>query len=138
MEFDVGAYVSGFSGIVSGVGLLLFLLRDYRAQLKEVRRDMGVLKDERVAAIERRMKEFESGCALRHDRLQETLNKVEHMAADLNNLVGWTKKLDGKLDLLGQDAAAARATAEAQKVWLANLDKSHNDHVHDREAHRNG
>lgn len=138
MEFDVGAYVSGFSGIVSGVGLLLFLLRDYRAQLKEVRRDMGVLKDERVAAIEKRMKEFELGCQSRHDRLQETLAKVEHMASDLGNLVGWTKKLDGKLDLLGQDAAAARATFEAQKTWLANLDRAHQEHVRDREVHHGG
>lgn len=118
-----------------GSGILVFVFRSKIAEVGRLNKDLTDLKDKRVAEIEQRMKAFECACASKHDRLDETLRRVEHMASDLGNLVGWTKKLDAKLDMLGQDAAAARATVEGQKVWLANLDRAHSEHVRDREAH---
>jgi chromosome segregation ATPase len=135
MTFDPGAYISGLGGIISGVGLLVVVLRNYQTQVKELRRDMDSLKDERVAGIEARISSFESGCQMKHDRLASALNKVEHMAANLDNMVGWTKKLDAKLDRLGEDAASARATVAGQDKWLGNLDAAHQAHVRDRELH---
>lgn len=135
---NVDALVSalaGLGGVLTGSGFLVLVFRDKLSKVDKLTTDLTDLKDQRVAAIEARMKAFEVSCSVKHDRLEETLKRVEHMASDLNNLVGWTKKLDGKLDLLGQDAAAARATVEGQKVWLANLDRAHSEHVRDREAH---
>jgi chromosome segregation ATPase len=104
-------------------------------KIEQQSRDLAELRDERLAGIEQRLRTFEAGCAMKHDRLQETLTRVEHTAADVTNILGWTKKLDGKLDRIAEDAAASRSRVDGQDRWLQNLDNAHQAHVGDRELH---
>ena len=57
------------------------------------------------------------------------------MAANLDNMVGWTKKLDGKLDRIAEQQSAQSAQIAGQDKWLGNLDGAHQAHVRDRELH---
>jgi hypothetical protein len=125
----------GLGGVLVGSGIVALVIKGKFEAVETLTRDLTKLKDERVAGIEARISSFESGCQMKHDRLASALNKVEHMAANLDNMVGWTKKLDAKLDRLGEDAASARATVAGQDKWLGNLDAAHQAHVRDRELH---
>lgn len=129
---------SGLGGILVGSGIVVAVVKSKFTQVDALTRDLTALKDERVAAIEKRMQAFEGSCQARHDRLTDALNKVEHMAANLENIVGWTKKLDGKIDRMAEVTSAASARADGQAKWLDNLDKAHNEHVRDRGVHHNG
>jgi hypothetical protein len=127
--------LSGLGGILVGSGIVGLVIRGKFQAVDTLTRDLTQLKDERVAGIEQRLCSFETGCALKHDRLQETLTRVEHTAADVTNILGWTKKLDGKLDRIAEDAAASRSRVDGQDRWLQNLDNAHQAHVGDRELH---
>ena len=127
---------SGLGGILIGSGIVALVIRGKFQAVETLTRDLTELKDERVAGIESRLRTFEGACMIRHDRLEEALKKVEHMAANLDNMVGWTKKLDGKLDRIGEDVAGQRATLDGETRWLQNLDNAHQAHVSDREIHR--
>ena len=126
---------SGLGGILVGSGIVGLVIRGKFQAVETLTKDLTSLKDERVVGIEQRMRAFETSCQVKHDRLGETLNKFEHMAANLENMVGWTKKLDTKLDRISEDAAGHRADLEAKREWLHNLDAAHQAHIRDREIH---
>lgn len=114
---------------------------DHRQEVAEGKieaqaREIATLKDERMAGLEEKMQRFADGCAVKHDRLGDTLTKVEHMAADLANMVGWTKKIDGKLDRIAETQSAQGEAIKGNDRWLANLDAAHQAHVGDRGVHR--
>lgn len=127
-------------GISGSIVLLVarFALSRVAARLDHLVKEVERLKEERIGALEKRMDAFAGGCTARHDRLAETLAKVEHMAADLANMVGWTKRIDGKLDRIAEETSAQRSDIAGQARWLQNLDSAHQAHARDREAHRNG
>lgn len=132
--------IEALVGAGSGSAVMLIVARYYlgslMTRLEKAEGKLKELEDSRIAGIEARMERFESGCNLKHDKLQETLTKVEHMAADLANMLGWTKKIDAKLDRIAEDAAGQRADLAGKDRWLQNLDDAHQAHVRDREVHR--
>ncbi len=126
---------SGLGGILVGSGIVGLVIKGKFAAVETLTRDLTALKDERVAGIETRMRTFEGACQQKHDRLADALTKVEHMGANLENLVGWTKKLDVKMDRLSDQASAQAEHAAAGDRWLQNLDNSHQAHIRDRDIH---
>jgi hypothetical protein len=88
-----------------------------------------------VGSLENRVQEIERGCGIRHERLQADQRQTDRMAANLDNLVGWTKKMDAKLDRIAEQNAAQSAAIDGQEKWLQNLDAAHQTHVRDREVH---
>lgn len=126
---------SGLGGILVGSGIVVAVVKSKFVQVEKLSQDLETLKGQRVGSLENRMEAFERGCVARHDRIQEGLGKVERMAADISNMIGWTKKNDAKLDRLGEDTASVRAHVEAQDKWLSNLDHAHQTHVGDRGIH---
>jgi len=126
---------SGLGGILSGAGIVVLVVKSKFDRVDNLENSLDNLKVERVAGLERRMATFEGTCQAKHERLNESLGRVEHMAANLENMVGWTKKLDIKLDRLAEQNATQSAQIAVQDKWLSNLDQSHQMHKADREAH---
>lgn len=112
------------------------LNRETRDQLKAQGKEIATLKDERVAKIERNFEIFQNGCVGKHERLNDTLAKVEHMAADVHNMVGWTSKLDGKLERISEATAGQAKEIDSHKVWLQNITETQRAHVGNREIHK--
>lgn len=136
---DLSNLVESLIGSSAGGAAVLAVARWYLgrliSRLDTLESQLEVLKGQRVGALEVRMDAFEKGCEERHDRLQQSMTRFEHMAADLANIVGWTKKLDGKLDRIAEQNAQQSAEIQAKGTWLQNLDNAHQAHVRDREIH---
>ena len=140
-EFDtilVGLTSGG--GGAAAVGSVVWLmlrawLQGQFAELERLRKADEEAKLARMAAIEKRMGALEEGCVAKHDRLSDWQNRLERIAADLANLVGWMRKVDLKLDRIAEDNAAVKADVEAKKVWLTNLNDAVLQHAADRASH---
>jgi predicted translin family RNA/ssDNA-binding protein len=130
MDFDFSNVVTGLlcgGGSTAVVGMFVKAwLAGVMNEMGDLRREVKALRDEKVAGLERRIdkvEEFHAECPG-----QTLMEKV-------NNLLGWTKKIDGVLDIVRTDVTKTAAAFEAQKTWLANLDASHQAHLRDRAIH---
>ncbi len=124
-------------GSVGGVTwyLLRGLISDLRAQLTKATERIERLETQELAAIKSRMAGYEAGCAAHQHELADRLRTLDQLASDEKNTIGWLKKLDGKLDRLGESTSAIAAVQSGQAKWLENLDAQHHRHVHDRAIH---
>ena len=126
MQFDAGAFLSGFLGVLMGGGVVAVWLKAVLGRMRDLERDLSELRDRRFAALERRVDAVEHGCI------------GPRVAESLRNLEGWTKTIDVKLDRIAEEAAATKARLDADRKWLENLDRAHAEHVRDREVHCHG
>jgi|GEM_PF-6228035 len=125
MQFDTGSFISGLGGCLVGFGVLQLVVKDKFAQAAETAKRVQRLETERIAKIEREMDAIrDSGCAIG----VKVLEKVE-------NLLGWMKRVDGKLELDLAETNQHSARIEALTTWVKNLDDSHNTHTRDRGIH---
>lgn len=123
----ISAAVGG--GGLSVGGVVWYLLRSLISDLKvqvaamrdenqDLQRDLRQLREREVADLARRLarvEETEQACPIRT------------VAEKIDNLIGWTKRLDSRVEpLLGQ-MAEQRADLLAKGKWIENLDRSHND-----------
>jgi hypothetical protein len=92
-------------------------------EVRDARNEVRVLRDEKVRHLEERLKKMEDGCV-----------GVKQQEA-LSNLVGWMKKIDLKLDRIGEDLATAKADVVGKGKWLENLDKAYQEHARDHRIH---
>jgi hypothetical protein len=95
--------------------------------------ELRELKAEVRGDIQRRLGALETFAA-EHAKTCPALG-LEH---DMENLTGWMKKIDTTLSVFTHEGREQRAQIAGQAKWLENLDKSHGEHVRDREAHRHG
>jgi hypothetical protein len=127
MNLDIDSLANGAIG-AGGAGVVLLgvaraWLNSLVQEVRDARAEVRVLREEKVAGIEARLKKMEDGCV--GIRQQETLS----------NLIGWMKKIDLKLDRISDDLATAKADVAGKGKWLENLDQSHQDHVRDHKIH---
>ena len=126
MQFDPGSFLSGFLGVAIGGGIVAVWLKSMLGRIRDLERDLTELRDRRFAALSRRLDKMEASCI------------GPKVGESLRNLEGWTKSIDMKLDRIAEEAAATSARLDADREWLKNLDRAHNEHVNDREAHCHG
>ena len=126
MNVDVAINIAAYLGaVLTGSGVVYLIVRAKFSEVGELRRDMQQLRDFRIAAIEATVKALASnGC-----------NVGAKMIEKMDNLLGWTKKMDGKLDRIAEETAAQKAEIAGQSKWLDNLDRAHNQHTSDRGIH---
>lgn len=113
--------------------LLRSLISDLKAQILAMRAEGQHLREEVQELREREI----AGLARRLARVEETeaTCPIRQIAEKIDNLIGWTKRLDGRVEpLLGQ-IAEQRAAAAAINEWLRNLDRSHNDLARELHGH---
>jgi chromosome segregation ATPase len=130
-------------GGATAVGLLVWwLLRTWldkqMSRLSDLEKQVEQLKEERIAALESGMADIRANCLGRHDHLGQWLQRVERIAADLSNLVGWIKKVDLKLDRISEDTSGLKADIAGKQLWLQNVSEALREHVADRESHHHG
>jgi len=106
--------------------LLRSLISDLKRQVGEMRGEVKQLREREIAGLAdriRRVEEIEGNCPIRQ------------IAEKIDNLLGWTKKLDSRVEpLLGQ-IAEQRAELLAKGRWIENLDSSHNDLARELHGH---
>ena len=88
--------------------------------------DLKSLREEKIAGLAARVADVER--TQRECRIPTLLERID-------NLIGWTRKIDSKLDAIATAEARTEAAVEAQKTWIANLDASHQAHLRDRGQH---
>jgi len=123
----VFSFLGSLGGIVSGVisGVVLLIVKAKFAEIAILRQDVQELRDKRVAQVEADLREIKDGGC----------NVGSQVLERVNNLLGWTKKMDGKIDRIAEETATQRAEISAGKQWTANLDASHQAHTRDRSIH---
>jgi len=127
INLDIDSLANGALG-AGGVGIALLgvaraWLNGLVQEVRDARQEVKTLREEKVAHLEQRLKKMEDGCV-----------GVKQQEA-LNNLVGWMKKIDLKLDRIGEDLATAKADVAGKGKWLENLDHSYQDHARDHTIH---
>jgi len=120
---SAAALTSGFGGALTGAR---FVAAQYAQKLQKI----SELEDKVERQLEHRLQKLE---AFRsdHDRGCPGTGLVH----DLDNVIGWLKRIDGKLDQYSHETREQRAQIASQSKWLENLDHAHNDHVKDRGIH---
>ena len=107
------------TGIVAGVAAAFSMARRQERLEDEVR----VLRDDKFAGLNQRVGKIEDRC------------RAEQNAADVHNIVGWMKRLDGTLALLTERSTSTAASVEALKTWVQNLNNDFGAHHRDRSIH---
>lgn len=122
--------VSGGGG--TGAGLLLgkWMLDRFAAKYDALALKVQRLDEERIAGIEARVDRVSEGC--KAHQLNQDLTRL---TSDLSNLVGWMKKNDLVLGEIRDTVNGLKASAEADRRWLANLSDSQQRHVTDHSIH---
>lgn len=138
MGFDLGAFVSGFAGVVGGGVVVGSYIRSLREEVAALRGELKTVKDNHLATIEGRVAEIEKECGARHEKLGGDLTAMVRLAEEVRNLCGWLKRIDGTLGLISERTATTSAAIDAVKVWLTNLNADYQAHQRDHSIHGGG
>lgn len=126
MEFEPGAFFNGFIGVLIGSGIVAIWLRASASKIRDLENRVSELDKQRITALEQAVKAMHAGGC----------NVGQKVLERIDNVLGWTKKMDAKLDRIGEETAKQSSQIVANKDFITNLNTSHQHHTHDREAHR--
>jgi uncharacterized coiled-coil protein SlyX len=136
---DLDTILVGLTSGGGGVAAALFVVRAWLAtqfaELERLRKSGEAAKETRMAALESRVEAIEDGCAGRHEVLAEQRVEFARLLEEVKNLVGWTKRMDMRLERLLEDVPALKTDLAGKGVWLNNLNDSLRQHMLDRGSH---
>ena len=131
-QITLGTLLMLINGVVT-LAIMRYELRgvkDENNQLKkengEFSRENKEMRDTHIAGLHRRIEsveKFNAGCP------------ATEIKANLDNLVGWTKKNDLVTSDVRDKVNQLLAKEESTKIWIGNLDSSHQAHVRDHSIH---
>ena len=126
MNQNLQAFLSGIGGVMIGFGLFSLWLRGILSELRELKRDFKHLETDQLAKMEVRMDRLESGCV------------GKTVLERLDNLLGWTQRLDSKIERFTEETAEQRAQIKGDRSYLENVDRVFREHRENLEIHARG
>ena len=124
-------------GVGTGGGIVYLIAKSMleRAMRKfdDLSEEVKQLREKEVADLKKRV-----------DAMQENCKKDQSLER-MNNIIGWMKKIDMKIDAIVADTATMKADTAAltsdmlgKSVWIGNLNQVVSDHVKDHKIHKGG
>jgi len=115
-ELVVSAIVgSGTGGTIVGI-MAKFALDRAAKRWDAMEAEIKRLRDDKIAGIEGRVSRVE---------VRQAECPIAKMDERMDNLLGWTKKIDLKLDRLVEMEAKDQMAVEAAREYVRNLDAAH-------------
>ena len=125
-----------FAYVAAGAaGSFLASARMWVEKFKRVEDRLAVVEEKRLAGLESRVESIEHGCAGKHEALAEQRVEFARLLEEVKNLVGWTKRMDMRLERLLEDVPALKTDLAGKGLWLGNLNEAMRQHVQDRSSH---
>ena len=127
---ELGDVILGLSSGGGGAALVAFLAQSWFSRLmqrldrQEAR--LKELEDKRVSAIEEKIEHIRANC------------RADQTRTNLDNVVGWMKKIDLRLEIVADTTAGIKAELAAKDKWLGNVSDTVQDHVQNHTIHRAG
>jgi chromosome segregation ATPase len=140
-EFDtiLVGLASGGGGAAAVAPVVWLIMRAWVqaqfAELERLRKADEASKLARMASIEERMSALEDGCVAKHEALAEQRVEFARLLEEVKNLVGWTKRMDMRLERLLEDVPALKTDLAGKGLWLGNLNEAMRQHMQDRGSH---
>jgi molecular chaperone DnaK (HSP70) len=116
MTFDGPSFISGLSGVVTGVVPLAFWLRNMFGEMSDLRKEVKDLKDNRIGKLERKVEQHLSA-----DNSQAVAVDLKHISAQLQGI-------SAEIRLTREDVAALKAQRSADLHYLENVNQALQDH----------
>lgn len=122
--------LSLISGVCGGVGGAMRGSRMAEAQMQAHFRKLAELENRLENNHEKRLEKLEG--FREHHNTNCPSQGIKH---DLDNALGWLKRIDSKLDMYSAQTAKQDAAIAGQGKWLENLDGAVQSHTRDRGIH---
>ena len=122
MAFDGPSFASGLGGVFTGGVILAIYLRSIFAEMRDLRKEVIDLKDNRIGNLERK---FENHLDADNSQAVEV---------ELKNISGQLNSISSGVQLTREDVAALKAHRDADHSYLENVNQALQDHK--RQGHR--
>jgi len=130
MEFsDLATYAGAGAAGGGGVGGLFYWL----IQRLFKRQDMLEAKLDRLS--EERVKNLETQVVDLQGDVSDSVKRSATHKANQDNLIGWMKKVDMKLDNVQSSTDTMKGVVESQARWLQNINNDLQKHITDYDIH---
>lgn len=123
---------TNLGAVLVGAGIVWVVIRAKFAEVKDLRDEVTHLRDKELEGVRESVREVRG--ELKGVK-REGCNVGRTVETKLDNLLGWMKRVDGKLDRYAEETAGQREKIGATERWLKNLDDAHNAHARDRSIH---